>query len=324
MTTTPTTGRPPAPYPDVKGRCPACGGNSLFVAEGGYLTCRRVDCAEPDAAASLLELAAPAPGPHHPDDVLHRHVTLAITTEHYRRARERIEASPEQHSAAMATVALRALVTADVPAADPPTLTRGSLPDQIRTAAQRLKARADAVKHHHDAELWGLALSLDLAADAVEHLATRHPAIQAWGRVYERADAAETALRAASLWPLATGGTVRSRLVVGETGPGGCALPHPDTTGGHADSTCPGTEDTPATRRNSVRHAISRAFDMPAPGNPDTDTSAAVRDLLNRWLAAGPRRSEPASVGGGTSASPNSPPLSTHDRTPRDPDARPP
>jgi hypothetical protein len=39
----------------IQGHCPACGGTSLFVAEGGYITCSRVDCSEPDAAASILE-----------------------------------------------------------------------------------------------------------------------------------------------------------------------------------------------------------------------------------------------------------------------------
>jgi hypothetical protein len=43
---------------DVQGRCPACGGNSLFLGEGGYVTCPRIDCPEPDAASTLLEKPA--------------------------------------------------------------------------------------------------------------------------------------------------------------------------------------------------------------------------------------------------------------------------
>jgi hypothetical protein len=42
-------------YPQIQGHCPACGGTSLFVAEGGYITCSRIDCAEPDAVASILD-----------------------------------------------------------------------------------------------------------------------------------------------------------------------------------------------------------------------------------------------------------------------------
>jgi hypothetical protein len=45
----------PGGFPDVQGRCPACGGSSLFVGSGGYITCSRIECPEPDAATTLLE-----------------------------------------------------------------------------------------------------------------------------------------------------------------------------------------------------------------------------------------------------------------------------
>jgi hypothetical protein len=45
----------PGGFPDVQGRCPACGGSSLFVGSGGYITCRRIECPNPDAATTLLE-----------------------------------------------------------------------------------------------------------------------------------------------------------------------------------------------------------------------------------------------------------------------------
>ncbi|SEO83287.1 hypothetical protein [Actinacidiphila rubida] len=45
----------PTSFPDVKGHCPACGGTSLFLGEGGYPTCSRAECPEPDAASTLLE-----------------------------------------------------------------------------------------------------------------------------------------------------------------------------------------------------------------------------------------------------------------------------
>jgi len=51
----PTTG-----FADVQGRCPACHGKSLFLGDGGYVTCSRIDCPEPDAASTLLETPAPA------------------------------------------------------------------------------------------------------------------------------------------------------------------------------------------------------------------------------------------------------------------------
>jgi hypothetical protein len=44
----------------ITARCPACGGsNGLFVAEGGYITCARLDCPDPEAAHVALEAAGP-------------------------------------------------------------------------------------------------------------------------------------------------------------------------------------------------------------------------------------------------------------------------
>ena len=50
-----TGGNTPQPgFPDVQGRCPACGGSSLFLGSGGYLTCARLDCPQPDAATEVI------------------------------------------------------------------------------------------------------------------------------------------------------------------------------------------------------------------------------------------------------------------------------
>lgn len=43
------------PFADVQGRCPACGWTTLFLGDGGYVTCSRADCPQPDAASTLLE-----------------------------------------------------------------------------------------------------------------------------------------------------------------------------------------------------------------------------------------------------------------------------
>ncbi|NEB70330.1 hypothetical protein G3I39_25215 [Streptomyces fulvissimus] len=56
---------------DVQGRCPACGSTSLFLGSGGYVTCARLECPEPDAASSLLErpeVASQAPRRSRRDD----------------------------------------------------------------------------------------------------------------------------------------------------------------------------------------------------------------------------------------------------------------
>jgi hypothetical protein len=51
------------PKQDVKGRCPACGWTSLFLGDGGYVTCSRLECPNPSAADQLLHGEQPAPGP---------------------------------------------------------------------------------------------------------------------------------------------------------------------------------------------------------------------------------------------------------------------
>lgn len=51
----------PDAFPDVQGRCPACQGQSLFLGEGGYVTCSRADCPQPDAATSALEQTKETP-----------------------------------------------------------------------------------------------------------------------------------------------------------------------------------------------------------------------------------------------------------------------
>jgi len=38
----------------VAGYCPACGGESLFLGNGGHATCSRLDCLDPCAADKIL------------------------------------------------------------------------------------------------------------------------------------------------------------------------------------------------------------------------------------------------------------------------------
>lgn len=40
--------------PTVQGYCPACQGTSLFLGDGGHVTCARIDCPNPCAADDLL------------------------------------------------------------------------------------------------------------------------------------------------------------------------------------------------------------------------------------------------------------------------------
>lgn len=54
-------------FPTVQGRCPSCGKESLFLGSGGYVTCARIDCPEPDAASTLLEQTRGTIEPAPPD-----------------------------------------------------------------------------------------------------------------------------------------------------------------------------------------------------------------------------------------------------------------
>lgn len=47
-------------FPSVQGRCPACRGASLFLGNGGHITCARLDCPNPTAVDDLLH-GEPAP-----------------------------------------------------------------------------------------------------------------------------------------------------------------------------------------------------------------------------------------------------------------------
>lgn len=51
-----------AAHPIVRGRCPACRGQSLFLGSGGHITCARLDCPNPCAADDQLH-ADPTPEP---------------------------------------------------------------------------------------------------------------------------------------------------------------------------------------------------------------------------------------------------------------------
>ncbi len=76
-------------FQSVQGQCPACRGNSLFLAEGGYVTCSRIDCPNPDAVSTLLDPgsradAAPrAPRPLAVGDVIHGGAYGVFSRDHY-------------------------------------------------------------------------------------------------------------------------------------------------------------------------------------------------------------------------------------------------
>jgi hypothetical protein len=79
-------------YPAVAGHCPSCGLSSLFLAEGGYVTCSSLSCQAPDAAATELERGTSSPrrqaaydavydlihdlGPVLPPDPAHRNAAI--------------------------------------------------------------------------------------------------------------------------------------------------------------------------------------------------------------------------------------------------------
>lgn len=46
-------------YPQVQGRCPTCGAASLFLGEGGFVTCSWLTCSRPDHATDVLDGGTP-------------------------------------------------------------------------------------------------------------------------------------------------------------------------------------------------------------------------------------------------------------------------
>jgi len=45
---------PPLKHPPVRGRCPSCGSESLFLGSGGYVTCSVIGCKNPGAPTAVL------------------------------------------------------------------------------------------------------------------------------------------------------------------------------------------------------------------------------------------------------------------------------
>jgi len=123
----------------------------LFLGDGGYLTCAILSCPDPGSAGRLLDLAAPSREPAGLGGARHRRVAAAITVEHYRRSNEQIVAPPEDHSAAMAAVALRVLaddLRPDTPRTRP-ALSAGhadTAPADTTDTAETGATRKDAVR----------------------------------------------------------------------------------------------------------------------------------------------------------------------------------
>lgn len=100
--TTTVTQATPAAFPTVQGHCPACGGTSLFLGAGGYPTCARIECPQPDAATTLLER-----DPRRPDHAYAGYggPCLAPPT------RQHCDQPREAHDAHLATIRVRPTTT---------------------------------------------------------------------------------------------------------------------------------------------------------------------------------------------------------------------
>jgi hypothetical protein len=46
-------------YPRVQGKCPACGGGTLFLGSNGYVTCSLIGCPDPCAPSDVLGVVFP-------------------------------------------------------------------------------------------------------------------------------------------------------------------------------------------------------------------------------------------------------------------------
>lgn len=67
-----------AVHQTVQGRCPACGHQSLFLGEGGHVTCSRGACPAPYAADDLLESAG-----DNSVDLAERHASTQAVAQHF-------------------------------------------------------------------------------------------------------------------------------------------------------------------------------------------------------------------------------------------------
>lgn len=115
------TARRTRPYhPDVQGRCPSCGGATLFLANGGYITCSSLPCPTPDAATTLLErrptrgdvTGAPSPC---------RQAAYEAVYNHIRRLGPGLPSDTAQRNASIWRAVHAALDAAGVPARANPT-----------------------------------------------------------------------------------------------------------------------------------------------------------------------------------------------------------
>ncbi|MGF0163113.1 DUF6085 family protein [Streptomyces koyangensis] len=115
------TARRTRPYhPDVQGRCPGCGGATLFLANGGYITCSSLHCPTPDAATTLLErlptreamTGAPSPC---------RQAAYEAVCDHIRRLGPGLPSDTAQRNASIWRAVHAALDAAGVPARVNPT-----------------------------------------------------------------------------------------------------------------------------------------------------------------------------------------------------------
>lgn len=115
-------------FPKVQGRCPACHGDSLFLAEGGHVTCASLDCPIPDAASLLLE-GDPAEAPHVDRDAARSGVPTGPVRVH-------LPGAPEDLEAAVREAAEHPQPLMIIPS-PPPRLSLG----QLHAAADRIRER---------------------------------------------------------------------------------------------------------------------------------------------------------------------------------------
>ncbi|MEU6229962.1 hypothetical protein [Streptomyces sp. NPDC047042] len=113
------------------------------------------------------------------DDALRRMLTDALTAEHYRRARERIVASPEEHSAGMADVAMGVVSICRAAEATTPATTCSAQytgPDNPRTEC--IRAAHHEHPFHTDGGSWNWRddVAVYPLADSTARIAHWHPA----------------------------------------------------------------------------------------------------------------------------------------------------
>ncbi|MEV6737912.1 hypothetical protein AB0N14_13655 [Streptomyces sp. NPDC051104] len=167
----------------VQGRCPACGWASLFLGDGGYITCSRLECPSPEAAHEAIEERAGA-------NAYDRAINTPPSAETCAAIRERLESGAVPRRKVRAKAASSA---GRAPAAD-----RAAVRDRIAEAIRGLNEGGTLADLDEEADVLAIAdavLAVLPAPDQRAAVLLEAAAHVQTGRTPYNTEAAEQALK---------------------------------------------------------------------------------------------------------------------------------